>query len=288
VRRAAFTAVLAAALVGCTSAEPENPYPSIDDLPECDPARPSFECLQKLFLPLRETEWPFDRDRVFGAYVKGASFQVAPGYNLTALHVLDGVAGMQGLVPDCYAAAFEYAAPGTTIERANCGSFLLLGGHPRSAQCKLEQISLLVCVDLVPVAETFDIGLVASAPTPTRLEVRDDIQVGEDVFMVGNPGFLFSALTSDQTAWFDARYPLVSSGTVLALDGRGMVISNLGFQGNSGGPVLDRSGHAVGVAYTKISDPRALGTPTDPAFAGHRTVAVRIDSAMKARIQLGP
>jgi hypothetical protein len=108
------------------------------------------------------------------------------------------------------------------------------------------------------------------------------------VFIVGNPGFLLSSLTSEQTAWFDSRYPLVSSGKVLVLDGRGMVISNLAFQGNSGGPVLDRSGRAVGVAYTKISDPRALGTPTDPALAGYRTVAVRIDSEMKARIQLGP
>src|SRR5688572_7360861 len=79
-----------------------------------------------------------------------------------------------------------------------------------------------------------------------RLEYTGE--VGERVFIVGNPSFLFFN-DGDEASWFSELYPLVSSGRVLALDGRGMVISNLAYPGNSGGPVLDAQGRIVGVAY---------------------------------------
>jgi hypothetical protein len=262
-------------------------HPSIDEVPECDPDSPSFDCLKRLFLPLRGPGWPFSRDAVDHAYVygEGAATQVAPGWNLTALHVLDGPIFSRGETPDCYAPAFEFAEPGSVIERDLCGTFLFLGGHPRSAACEAAGESLTSCVDRVPVGEAFDIGLVAAAVRAGKLEVRADVEVGETVFIVGNPGFLLY-LTDDQLDWFSNRYPVVSSGRVLALEGRGMVISNLAFTGNSGGPVLDASGRIVGVVYTKIQDLRALDTPTEPTLADHRTVAVRIDEQIKARIEL--
>jgi hypothetical protein len=264
-------------------------YPSIDDMPECVPESPSFDCLKRLFLPLRGTDWPFGRDAVDRAYVyrDGAATQVASGWNLTALHVLDGPISSTGRLADCYAPSFEFAEAGEVIERDPCGTFLFLGGHPQSAACETTGESLTSCVDRVPISETFDIGLVAALGGTGTLEVRTDVQIGEEVFIVGNPGFLLF-LTDDQATWFSNRYPLVSSGRVLALEGRGMVISNLAFPGNSGGPVLDTSGRLVGVVYTKIRDLRVLDppTPTDPALPDHRTIAVRIDERIKARIEL--
>jgi hypothetical protein len=272
----------AAVLAGCAPDErSDDHYTTIDDLPECDPARPSFDCLQKLFLPLNDTQWPFDRDKVSRAFVPGNYFQVLRGWNLTALHVIDGVMNMQNLTPNCYADAFAYAAPGATIEMPDCGTFLFRGGHTRSTQCGVEHLTLVLCVDQVPVAETFDIGLVAADQTASLLDVSDTVNEGDEVFIVGQPGLLL-LVTSEQNAWFTDRYPLVSTGRVLKLDGRGMVISNLAYPGNSGGPVLDRQGRVVGVVYSKIGMLREWNTPTDRSLADHRTIAVRIDSAMKA------
>jgi hypothetical protein len=288
-----FVLVAGVALVAACGEAPARrtvpAHPSIDDAPECVPERPSFDCLKRLFLPLRGTDWPFEREAVERAYVyrDGAATQVAPGWNLTALHVLDGPISSTGRLADCYAPAFEFAEAGDVIERDLCGTFLFLGGHPQSAACETSGESLTSCVDRVPISETFDIGLVAALVSSGTLEVRTDVQIGEEVFIVGNPGFLLF-LTDDQATWFSNRYPLVSAGRVLALDGRGMVISNLAFTGNSGGPVLDTSGRLVGVVYTKVHDLRVLDppTPTDPTLSDHRTVAVRIDERIKARIEL--
>lgn len=53
----AFAFSLAASLLAltCTS---EPKFKSIDDVAECDPESPDFPCLQELFLPLLEQEWP--------------------------------------------------------------------------------------------------------------------------------------------------------------------------------------------------------------------------------------
>ncbi len=283
IRQLASLAVAAGALTCVASCREETtkPYLTIDDLPDCDPNRPSLGCVEKLFLPLLDTEWPFDRARVDRAYELGAT-EVVPGWHLTALHVRQANGG-SGPPPDCYAAEFEFAEPGASIDRGECGTFLFLGGHPQSAACKLNEVRMTTCVDKVPVAEAFDIGVVAGPSNGSTLEVRTDVQVGEEVFIVGQPSFL-GILNESELNRLSPRYPLVSSGRVLKLDGRGMVISNLAFNGNSGGPVLDREGRVVGVVYTKLNLLRQQGTPTDPALADHRTVAVRIDAAMKARI----
>lgn len=262
--------------LSCTS---EPKFKSIDDAAGCDPESPDFPCLQELFLPLLEQEWPFDRDRVARAYVPGG-FHVLPGWKLTALHVIEGIQMGMG---ECSTGAFEFAAPQEQIDLPGCGSFLFKGGHPTALECQARQEPLSTCVDMVPISEAWDIGLVASPEVDAFLEVRDDVQVGEEVFLVGVPSFLLY-VDDEQLAWFEARYPLVSSGRVLAIDGRSIVISALAFPGNSGGPVLDKDGKAVGVAYTKIHDVRSLGVETDPSLEEHRTVAVRIDSEMKARI----
>ena len=278
-RSIALAGSLAASFLALACAS-EPKFKSIDDVAGCDPEHPDFPCLQELFLPLVEQEWPFDRDRVAGAYVPGG-FYVLPGWKLTALHVIEGIQMGMG---ECYTGAFEFAAPNEQLEFPGCGSFLFKGGHPTALECQARQDPVASCVDMVPIAEAWDIGLVASPESDAFLEVRDDVQVGEEVFLVGVPSFLLY-LDDEQLAWFEARYPLVSSGRVLAIDGRSIVISNLAFPGNSGGPVLDKDGKAVGVAYTKIRDVRSFGVETDPSLEGHRTVAVRIDSEMKARIE---
>jgi hypothetical protein len=282
-------AILALALAGCT-AEPypaASPYPSIDDLPECDGDQPSAECLKKLFLPLNDTPWPFDRERVNAAYSPD-EFQVVPGWDLTALHVLDGRVSSDGRVPNCYAPEFLYAPPGEVIERPNCGELLVLGGHPRSAACETEGLSLLSCVDEVPLGETFDIGLVKAERREATLEVRDDVKVGEEVFAIGRPGFLLLGLDAESLQSLESGYPLVSAGKVLEVNGRGLVVSNLAYPGNSGGPLVDRDGRVVGVLYSKVRDLRSAGTPTDPQLPGYRTLAVAIGSEMKARIEAEP
>lgn len=278
--------VLALAVVGCAP-EPypaDSPYPSIDDLSECDGNAPSAECLKKLFLPLNETPWPFDRERVNAAYSPD-QFQVLPGWDLTALHVLDGRVSTDGGVPNCYAPEFLFAPPGEVIDRPNCGKLLVLGGHPRSAECETEGLSLLACVDEVPLTETFDIGLVEAEPRAAALEVRDDVKVGEEVFAIGRPGFLLLGLDPGTMQTLESGYPLVSSGKVLEVNGRGLVISNLAYPGNSGGPIVDREGRVVGVLYSRVRDLRSAGTSTSPALADYRTLAVAIDSEIKARIE---
>lgn len=273
---------LLASTSGCSddrSKEGERTHATIDDLPQCNPQRPSAACLAQLFLPLRETEWPFDAIAVDKAFESGAT-EVLPGWMLTAMHVRQA-SSSEPL--DCYAANFEFAPPGQPIDRGDCGVFLFLGGHPQSAACKITGELLTFCVDRVPVAEAFDIGLVAGPPSGSTLEIRTDVQEDEEVFIVGDPSFL-GLLSGDEYNRLFSKPPLVSSGKVLKLDGRGMVLSNLAFIGNSGGPVLDRAGRIVGVVYTTIALLRQQGTPTDPTLADHRTVAVRVDEAMKARI----
>jgi hypothetical protein len=277
--------LLALTLAACSSGHRASaPYPSIDDLPECDGENPSAACIKKLFLPLRDGAWPFDRERVNAAYSPD-EFQVLPGWDLTALHVLDGRVWSRGMTPNCYAPEFQYAAPGEVIARPNCGDLLFLGGHPRSAECEREGISLGQCVDQVLVAETFDIGLVRAEPRQATLELRDDVQEGEEVFAVGRPGFILLGFDTETLQSLEAGYPLVSAGKVLEVDGRGLVISNLAYPGNSGGPLLDRNGRVVGVVYSRVRDLRSEGTATNPELAGHRTLAIAIDAEMKRRIE---
>ena len=283
-------------LAGCGSASgSQQPgpnssnNPSIDELSSCNPEQPGFDCLRQLFLPLAEHAWPFDADAVGRAYVPNAVF-VLPAAQLTALHVIDAELQQQPDVathpPDCYAGEATFSPPGEVIVKENCADFLFLGGSPTSVECQKEGVSMWACTDRATVADTFDIGLVTAEASAGYLDVNDEAQVGDEVFLVGNPKFLLQAPgeQGQVSSWFDARYPLVSSGKVLALEGGGIVVSNLAFPGNSGGPLLNRAGQVLGVASTKIGDLRSLGTPTDPALPNHRTVVARLTRAMTERI----
>lgn len=149
---------------------------------------------------------------------------------------------------ECHRGAFEFGSRTQPIEIPGCGTFLFLGGHPVALECQERADPLAVCVDLVPPREAWDIGLVASPAAESFLEVRDDVQ------------------------------------HVLSIDGRSIVINALAFPGNSGGPVLDKEGRAVGVAYTRIQDIHSQNVPMDPSLEDHLTVAVLVDSEMKALI----
>jgi hypothetical protein len=113
--------------------------------------------------------------------------------------------------------------------------------------------------------------------------ISDAPKVGEHVFLVGRPGF--SWLSLDDREKLLSRYPLVSSGVVLAVEGEAIVVSNLAFPGSSGGVLLDARGRALGVASTLIGHMRAQGTDVPADLANHRTVVVGFTRAMSDLLQ---
>jgi hypothetical protein len=248
-----LAAVACCLLTGCGGASGSgqpgagsSDNPGIDELSSCDPEQPGFECLRRLFLPLAEHDWPFDADAVGRAWVPNAVF-VLPAAKLTALHVIDAKLQQQPDVashpPDCYAGEATFSPPGEILAKENCADFLFLGGSPTSLECQREGVGMWACTDRATVPDTFDIGLVAAEAGAGYLDVTAEAEVGEDVFLVGNPPFLLEAPgeQAQVASWFEHRYPVVSSGKVLAIDGGAIVVSNLAFPGNSGGPLLNRA-----------------------------------------------
>ncbi len=250
---------------------------TLGDVPTCDPVEPSYACIAQLFLPLDDYQWPFDAAAVGAAYADLGT-HVSADYKLTALHA---VAGLSPFPADCLIDDFAFGSPAAHIALPGCGDFLFAGGHPQSAICYAAMTNIFECVDQVPIPEAFDIGAqYVPGGTPAPVAPTDAVE-GEDVFIVGTPIF-FWLTTAEQEA-LAASYPLVSYGQVIAVDGRGIVISNLAFNGNSGGPILRADG-IVGVAYTKVGDIRGQGTPTDPALLDEQTVGVRLDATLRAAL----
>ncbi len=279
--------LLGGSFIACGDAGPsaESNVPptavSIDEVPECGPEQPDYECLRQLFLPLTDHDWPFDAETVAAAYEPGA-FQILPEWKMTALHVLEA---MQGTIAGCGLDRYQISEPGGVLELP-CGDFLLVGGHEHVSTCEAEGVQQAYCVDEVPFSEAFDIAVVPAPRKSAILPLRDDVRVGEQVFIVGVPSFILALEEASEQEALESQYPLVSTGTVLALDGTGMVISNLAYPGNSGGPVIDREGRVVGVAYSRVDHLRAAGTTVDDSIADHRTVAVRITESIRSRIEL--
>ena len=237
-----------------------EPYPVLtqDDLPDCQVALTSdnVACAMKLFAPLDGPPWPFDSKLVAAAVTQlhgGAATYVAPDWQLTVEHILP---------PACpFPAVNEYAIDGVPFDLgAGCGPFLMVGGNPQETDCVKN--NLTDCWDVVALEEISDICLVeASAPSPSYLQPSPSApQLGDQVFVVGNPGFNWSAEQRRQYP-----LPLVSSGKVIAVLGRNLILSAPAFHGDSGGAVLNAQGQIVGVLSQLVADVRQRGVATVPA-----------------------
>jgi len=250
-----------------------EPYPVLtqDDLPDCQVALTSdnVACAMKLFAPLDGPPWPFDSKLVAAAVTPlhgGAATYVAPDWQLTVEHILP---------TSCpFPAAYKYATDGVPFDLgAECGSFLMVGGNPQQADCVKNNLS--ACWDVVALEEISDICLVeASAPSPSYLPASTaEPQVGDQVFVVGNPGFNWSG---EQRLQYPL--PLVSSGKVIAVLGRNLILSAPAFHGDSGGAVLNAQGLIVGVLSQLVADVRQRGVATVPdSLADYYSGATLID-----------
>jgi hypothetical protein len=194
------------------------------------------------------------------------------------MHVIES----ESMLPiGCHFDSYQYAIdPSLPPSGPGCGHYLVLGGHSLVPECKAKGISLGTCVDLVPLNETFDIAIVeAKERSDAYLAALAEAPVvGERVFLVGRPGFPW--LKGDEQAKLLSRYPLVSSGTVLSIQGKAIVVSNLAFPGSSGGVLLNARGLALGVASTLIGHMRAQDTEVPADLADHRTVVVGFTQQM--------
>ncbi len=254
-------------------------YLTLDDLPECDAQEPDLACIKKLFLPLRSTTFPFDAGRVDKAFAENA-FAVAPGWNLTAHHVLEQnlAVGVYG----CFFPSFRYAEDLVPINGPGCGEMLVAGGHPHASECQTEGTPISHCVDEVPFGESFDLVLAKAETRAALLDIAQSPSVGDEVFAVGYP--LFYWLSAAERAELAPLYPLVSYGHVRAIEGRGIVVDAAVYGGNSGGPLLNAKGEALGVLSSLVGHQRARGTSVPAARADRFGVVAAIDDATRTII----
>lgn len=255
-------------------------FATIDDLPACNALQPDLACIERLFLPLRGTVFPFDGAKVAAAFGHN-EFHVANTWQLTALHVLEANSQFPFA---CFYQDFQWAqdvqAP---LQGPGCGAFLVMGGHPHTAQCRAEQTFMSDCVDQVPFPESFDVALVQAAPSSDVLELWSTTpRPGDAVYVVGYPSF--SWLTEQQREQLAPLYPLVSSGKVLAIEGRGVVHTAITSFGNSGGAVLNSSGQVIGVTSTLAQHMRLQGTAVPDTISDQRAVAAFVTPQLKEMV----
>ena len=258
-----------------------EPYPVLtqDDLPECQTRLTSADvpCATKLFAPLAGPPWPFDAQLVQQAVTAlhgGTASYVAPNWQLTCEHVLG--AGC------AFPTAYRYATDGVPFdEGSGCGPFLMVGGNPRTPTCATEQRS--DCWETVPLEEVYDTCLVgAAAPATAYLQpAPSPPAVGDRAYVVGNPGFNWSA---EQRRRYP--YPLVSVGNVIQVQGRALVMSAAVFNGDSGGAVLNAAGQIVGVLSSLVGDVREQGVVTlPPSLPDYYSICTLIDDPTREIIR---
>jgi S1-C subfamily serine protease len=88
---------------------------------------------------------------------------------------------------------------------------------------------------------------------PATLGNAGALQVGDEAFVVGNPFGLYSSMSSGVISGFDRRFQ--PPGTSQVIEGLIQIDAAVN-PGNSGGPLLNRSGHVVGIV-TGIVNPTA-------------------------------
>lgn len=257
------------------------PWKTFDELPTCDRTAPSLACIEQLFFPLDGGPWPFDAARVAAAMGIN-EFAVAPGWDLTAHHVLEG--NLADGVYGCFFPAFRYAEDGGSFTGPGCGELLVAGGHPHAPECQASHTAMGDCVDEVPFAESFDL-VVAKAPARgATLELAASApREGDHVFAVGYPSFPW--LTPQERAQLAPRYPLVSHGRVLEVEGRGLVVDAPALRGSSGGPLLDAHGKVLGVLSTLVGHQRARGLVVPEALKDHHVVVAVPDGTARSVVE---
>ncbi len=104
---------------------------------------------------------------------------------------------------------------------------------------------------------------------PATLGNAGALQVGDEAYVVGNPFGLYSSMSSGVISGFDRSFRPPGSGQTI----EGLIQVDAAVNpGNSGGPLLNRYGHVVGIVTGIIN-------PTDESFFIGIGFAVPIDVA---------
>ena len=106
-----------------------------------------------------------------------------------------------------------------------------------------------------------DIAVIQAIDTPLSvvpavLGNPNSMRVGDEAYVVGNPYGLYSSMSSGVISGFDRVFRV--SGTDLEIPGMIQIDAAVN-PGNSGGPLLNRSGHVIGIVT-------GLVNPTDDTF----------------------
>ena len=276
---------LAISALGCATSTDEDvgsgehaiaPLQTLDDLPACDPERPSLSCIQKLFAPLRAAAVPFDAAKVAAATGVMESW-VARDWSMTAHHVL---AGTSSFPYGCFFDTYRYAADLVPFNGPGCGEMLVAGGHPHAPTCLAEGRPMRLCAQEVAPAEAFDFVIRRAPPRDTVLDLAAaPPAVGDPVFVVGHP--VFRWLTDAERESLLPLYPLVSRGRVVRVDGRAVFVDAACYEGNSGGPLVNARGEAIGVMFSRVRTP-APGSSLPDELQGTRGVAIMPDEQARA------
>lgn len=105
---------------------------------------------------------------------------------------------------------------------------------------------------------------------PATLGNPGALRVGDEAFVVGNPFGLYSSMSTGVISGFNRTFTPTNTETEL----RGLIQIDAAVNpGNSGGPLLNRSGHVVGIVTGIVN-------PTDESFFIGIGFAVPINTAM--------
>ncbi len=107
---------------------------------------------------------------------------------------------------------------------------------------------------------------------PATLGNPNALRVGDEAFAVGNPFGLFSSMSAGVISGFERSFQLPESEQVFS----GLIQIDAAVNpGNSGGPLLNRDGHVVGIVIGIVN-------PTEDSFFVGIGFAVPIDVAVAA------
>lgn len=128
-----------------------------------------------------------------------------------------------------------------------------------------------------------DIAVIQATEPPAQLHPAvlgnpNAMRVGDEAYVVGNPFGLYSSMSAGVISGFDRVFRLPGSGIEI----NGMIQIDAAVNpGNSGGPLLNRNGHVIGIVTGIVN-------PTDENFFVGIGFAVPINTALSAMGQPPP